>query len=265
VKPPTAHGAPERALTLVELVVALVLLAIVVGFAGAPLINGLRGSDDVQSRTQASQRASDATEHVRNDLAAALAPDRDARHVRGVEKLTRALLEPGYRTLSDDPSYGARQLDVRDVVRATPTELHFRADVLAADRNAPVECVRWRAAAPTSPQYWLERTVYGNERLATGTSCAGTALVTDMELPPTDRVAGRAPAATFSYEVLGSNCTVTLASTVSGSDLNRIVAVRVDLVGVGSRRASVAVDNATSVAVLTSRESTTYRRALGCG
>lgn len=263
--PTQQPGSTDAGFTMIEVIVVFLLLAVVLGFAFRPLLQGLSGADSTQAQALASQRATEALELVRADVQSAFAPDRDARHIRDVEKLRRALTDRTFVTYSDDFSYGTRRLDVRDIVRATPTELHVRSDVLAADRNAPVECVRWQVPPASSSTWWVRRTVYANERSATGTACSGGTITNDLELPSAPRIAGRTPTAAFAYELLQPNCSTVRRATVTGLDLNRIVAVHVTFVASGARRKAFALDTASTVVIPTARETTEYRRALGCG
>jgi type II secretory pathway pseudopilin PulG len=251
---------------MIEVIVVMILLVIVLALAGRPIIDGIRGVDSVQSRASANAAASDAMERIRTDLELARAPDRDTRHVRDVEKLRRALTEAGFVTRSDDPTEGARTLDVRDIVRATADEVHVRADVLASDRNRPTECIALVASSAASAEYSLVRTVYADERAAAGLGACGGAIVeTATLLGPSPRVPDRTPDTTFAYQVLQADCTTRRVASAVGSDLNRILAIDVSVIGTSTRRSGVGATNSSTVIVPTSRDTVEYRRALGCG
>lgn len=236
-----------------------VLLAIILAFASRPLIDGISGSNTIQSRTDAAGKASDAVNIISADVEMAFAPDRDRRRIRDIEKLRRALVESGFVAVSDDPADNGRNLDVRDITVAAPNSLSFRADVYAADQNAPVECVSYEAEPAASAQYKLERVVYAD------TSCSGSVLSRTTLLEYTPRIESRVPEEVFAYDVLAPDCTTQSRSTVSGMDLNRIVAVRVNVAAVSRRRESISVSSKSVSITPTSRDTIDYRRALGCG
>ncbi|MBC7644367.1 MAG: type II secretion system protein [Thermoleophilia bacterium] len=132
----------ETGFTLVELLVAIVLLAIIGVVISTVLIGLYHSSTRTHTRARAMQTAVHATDSLQDNLRAAHARYRDAAHVRSADDLRGALL---FGEVPRDATVPGGVLDLHDIAKATPTELIFQSDVLTEASGVAVvpECVRW--------------------------------------------------------------------------------------------------------------------------
>lgn len=255
--------------TLVELIVGILLLAIALTFIARPILDGLGGSSHADSAAVVEGEISNTAAKLRRDLAAAGAPDRNPNDVRTVEQLHSDLMAAPGTVTSDDPARAGARIDVYDVLAATPTKLQFRADV---DPAVGSECVTYDVS--TGATLEITRTV------TAGTTCGGAVLSKDDLVPRQPRVAGVTPAGTFAYDLICSRSArdgcggsisrdcqpaATPSTSVAGVMRNAIVSVTLSASAVERRGNSYSASSEDVSAPLRSRESSFYRRALGCG
>ncbi|MCW2925606.1 MAG: hypothetical protein JWM98_3010 [Thermoleophilia bacterium] len=258
----------EGAFTLIELVVAMILLVIV--FAGVVYaVVGLgRGNSDAMTNRKAQRQALDAMEVMRHDIAAARSPAMDQWDSRreDLRELIYFRTDQGGTSLSRTSCGGLAYVKcIQDITKATPTELWFRADVDAANRGS--ECVGFQVVAGG-----LDRI------LATGTNawqqCGGgagtrTHLIQAGSLKST-KVFGYTlryyPGMPAKGIADPTKCiTQQLTNrTLSAGQLNLVTNVSIDLSGITSERNESADAGLRTAAQITSRTGGDYAYATGC-
>ncbi len=129
----------ESAFTLIEMLIAMVLVSGLLVIASTLLVRSFGESGRSQQERKAMQSVRDTTAKFGNDLRVARAPDRNPAYVGNGNELGSALLADQELQLKL-PGGTTQTLDVRDVVEATSRSFAFRADVNPA---AGVECVRY--------------------------------------------------------------------------------------------------------------------------
>lgn len=156
----------ESGQSLIELIVAMVLIAIVGGMAMTFLTDAFSTQESANSSQKVQAIAADAAEQLGNDLRQAYSEDRGPDKVADLDTLRRGIVRGV--TIRD---VGGAELDVRDIVIAKSNHLMFRADVIASNKG--VECVEYDARSVTAG---LLRVVYKDRALRNGADCKGSVL-----------------------------------------------------------------------------------------
>jgi prepilin-type N-terminal cleavage/methylation domain-containing protein len=240
--------------TMIELLVAMVLLCLFLAMAGQMLMGWWGSSHQAADSAVAQTNAADALNALSKDIHSAQAPARDGAELTP-DDLQDALLRGNAQTP-----------DLMDVLVATPEELDLRVDALVQDSGPPqVECVRYYRD-PTTHDF--HRAIY-----ASWQSCSANLVEDDVLLkaPPS----GVADTPIFSYDLQynpvnsspldPSNCTTQTVTTATGLQLNYIATVHVDLdsfVAEGSTYAGNV--RARDQFGIETRFSHDYRYAMGC-
>lgn len=150
----------ERAFTLVEMIVAMIVLALVMAVIGTALVATFRGGNKSLNERRAMQQVNQTVTKVRSDVARAKAAGRDEGNFTDTGALSKALLaaSPPSSIFSRRDGTTGAQIFVDDIVVATPNRLMVRADVLPL---AGTECVEYIGVPVTAPTK-VDRVVYQN-------------------------------------------------------------------------------------------------------
>lgn len=273
-------GKGQAGFTLIELMVSLVILAIVIAGLARPLLGAFSTASQARSSQGAQANVLRTSDQMQGDLLATRSPDRNTSKQRGVDSLKRGLLiDPQGRAVSDDPSDMGRMFDIYDVLAATPTML--RLVVEEDDTHVGSECAQWDVANTAATGRVSVRRRFFWTRNCTGAARTDTMLVPDQAFVPSFLGETRAavppvlsyqlvcsPTAAFCngrYGSAGPGCQGWSATSAPGVARNLIVGVTIDLRSVEQQAGEAAGARAKSEITLPSRESTDYRRALGCG
>lgn len=283
--------------TLVEMIVAMVLIIVAVSLASRALIDAFTGQREATQASRNQMSIQDALERFAADVHAARAADRAA---LDTEELINEL--------QSVPRAG---MDVRDILNATRTRLTFRAQVIsenAATSGIAPQCITWESTAGG----WLQRTVYSGRGSGAQTlsfTGGGSRTCRGAVISSEPMIQLRAPTmSVFTYvqhvndvddsapwDMTNADNCVHVESNASPAyrlpghpqwmpnsnqripDLNRIVAVRLDIrsqvkegqgreLPDGSHSAATANfnDGAKATVVFRSRTERSYQRALGC-
>lgn len=267
--PGTSRGA-QAGFTLIELIVVIILLGMAMALVMRPLLDAFQASSTGQSESSVQHQAKQAMDTIWDDMVRVMAPDRDPSNIRDVVLLHRGVL--GNTIYSQDPRDGGAPLDIRDITVATATRLSVRGDFT---QDPGYECVVYDAPAASSARFWITRTIW------TTSGCGGTSRASYL-VRPGPRIAGRTPATPFRYQLIcsrdpqdgcgassnapaGDPCRPWTRTSASGAERNWITAVGVSFGAVESRGGGMAETAVTSWVTIRSRETSLYRRALGCG
>lgn len=253
----------EAAFTLIEVVIAAVLLAIVLAVGTVGIVNSIGGGSHAVAGSSVDAAMARAGVMFQDDVQRAVTADRRDNLLRDPAELQRALQRnaPAYSSDPSDP----RLLDIDDVVTATPTRMQLRADVHA---NPGVECVTWQATEPRGTnQLRVTRSV--------GPSCArfdalGSQVMFASQIDSND-VVNRRP---FSYRLMchrtqcigapsGVSCRAWMDANPAARQLRWILGAEAAFTSISTDR-SATNGNATVRGSIRSRESDTYHRGLGC-
>ena len=266
---PSRAQTTERAFTLIELVIAFVLIGLVLGIAVTVIVRGFSSAADTSSTTKARADAAEAAERLGSDVRTARSVGRDGAKIADTADLERAVQ-------TDGPLYDidGNLLDWRDVVVAAPNTFTFQSDVVdeRAGGTSEPECVTWSVANGAGGTGWyVRRTVraYTN-RCAGG---GGAVREDDAMTPPVKAAVQPRPGTSgvpplFTYMVAraraGACVTTPLSSTLSSADRNRVVGVRLDFSGVVQVRDEAAITSLRDEISLRSRSAADYQIAMGC-
>jgi prepilin-type N-terminal cleavage/methylation domain-containing protein len=136
-----AHERRDSAFTLIEMLVAMVLLSIVIAVALGFIVNGFSGSNKSLNERRAIQQANRTMASLEQVMRSTKSPDRDEAVLPDTNALSQALLSGtapvGKRSAT---ATGQVTLDVNDIVYADSSRLVVRSDVLP---RAGVECVEY--------------------------------------------------------------------------------------------------------------------------
>ncbi len=259
----------ERAFTLIELVVAFVLIGLVLGVAVSVVVRGFSGAAESSTTARARAQAAEAAERLGSDVRAARSIGRDGAKVADPVDLQRAV-----RT--DGPLYDldGNLLDWRDVVVAAPNRIVFQSDVVdeAPGRASQPECVTWMVDNGVSGTGWYVRRVvraYTNRCNRGG----GAVREDDAMTPPVKASLRPAPGTAgvpplFTYLVSrrsGAACrTIPTSSTLSSADRNRVVGVRLDFTGLVQVRDQATLTALRDEISIRSRSAADYQLAMEC-
>lgn len=139
----------ERGFTLIEVIVACILLAIVVILLFSVLIDAFRDGERARQRSKAQRNVTLSSEKLDSDLRAMRAPARNPKDVGGLEMMRESF------TLTD------QNKEIHDIVLAEPDRLIFYAELDSVGEAGTVldmECVEW-FVTPV-PDQALHRRVY---------------------------------------------------------------------------------------------------------
>ncbi|MCW2928035.1 MAG: hypothetical protein JWM86_2003 [Thermoleophilia bacterium] len=247
----------EGAFTLIELVVAMVLLAMVLAMASGSIVRQFGGARTARSGAASDAAIARATNQFSDDVAGAMTPDlRDGKLRDPVEY--RAAVQRNETATSSDPSQPGRALDIDVVVTARGDQLSLRRDV---HRSAGVECVTWRVNPGAA--YRVERMV--DPAGACGRGSLGR---TTMVSAPSG-IAGldRTP---FAYQLICKGCpnggrpTCRSWSAPAATTAQRrwVVAAAMSVTDIGGDASTLA--RGSSRVGIRLRDTESYRRALGC-
>lgn len=246
----------------------MVLLVIVVAMVVTGIVAALRGSADARSGAISDAAMTRVTTAINDDVARAMTADRDAARLRDPVELARAITrhEPAYSTSPADPP--GTVLDIDDVVDAQPDRFSIRVD---ADKSvAGAECVTWRASS-TDGTFAIERLVdpgasCGSGSIARTTFVSAPADVAGINLEPFsyDLVCAPASCDDSGASDPAAPCRPWTVSSVPASQVRRVVAVRATITAATAQSGSASRSDGTSSSTIRSRDTATYREALGC-
>lgn len=250
--------------TLIELVVAMVLMGAVGLLITRTLMGGLETSQKSISTQQALQRANAAIDLMASDIRSARAPDRDL--LRTSSDVRDALAYPASVPSQSGP------LDVRDLVHAEPNELWMRTDAVRELSGVQrAECVGWvvragslwREVRTDGPTCRTSGQILRSKQVLTGlpTNAAPMFSYTRLNNPEVARFAGT------TQQIDPKKC-VKLAPVNSlpatSVALAEVVSVQIDLTSV-VRRADQSGETGLRDAVsIRSRLNQSYLFGLGC-
>ncbi|MCB0878808.1 MAG: hypothetical protein KDC46_07490 [Thermoleophilia bacterium] len=246
---------------MIELIVAMVLLAVLLGGVSMAVMRGFEGAGTTSLKSRTFTQFEQASQMLEQDVRAARSPNRSFDQVRDLD-----LFADQVRTGSSA---------IADVTVANSKTFQFVGDVVSLPGNATwagAECIRWELK--TGATWSIVRTVYSND------NCGGGTTLTSTWVRPTSGAgagAGAAPTSAFSY-VLGCDpaaCGVPAATstcgqggaalgTVSGAARNWITQVRFDLSAIAVEGKRATKDSLQSTIALRNRLSSDYQYALGC-
>jgi type II secretory pathway pseudopilin PulG len=296
VELPPAPPRPERSsmagITMMEMLVGMLLLAILIAVAFRPIVNAMSGSSKSQTLAAATEAVQNAMDLAREDIRRMAAPDRNPRKLRDEAEYRRALTTdlPVY---SADPADPEVALDVADIRRAEDNRLTFLADVIAPSQGQVAEngaeCVDYTVT--TTPKYSVVRTISAVSpdpaSAIVDTDCGRDRwyqVRQDVLIKPYTPIPGRTPTQAFAYDVTCngcdlptagagaeivpagwvSSCSSFAADTVRGVPMNWIVSIQMSFGAAVTRGGEVSEYHTTTAAAIPSRSVIAYRRALGC-
>lgn len=253
-----SHRTAESGFTLIELVVAIILMSIMAAALTTVLVGAFNSSGRSSARAKAQRAAVGATNLMQDDLRAAHAKDRNPVNVRNQDTLRDMLMFDG----------AAPNVDIHDVTAASGTSFTIEADLTSSPGP---ECVTWYVAADTS----VRRAVGPYRAGCAGAPAGGTEQVVIPAMPT--KPPGGIPKL-FSYQLLvqprivrnmdPGDCTSQVLTTPAGnlSKLQRdqITGVKLDPSSFVVRSLVHGQQELVSFASITSRQSSEYRYGLGC-
>lgn len=265
----TTSGWREQAFTMMELVVAMVLLAVVMGGLVYAITQLGRGNSEAMTDRKAQREAIDAMEQLRADVRAARSPaleEWDGRRETlrdivyfGIDQTAGGPPDPAHAACGNTPFLNC----VRDITKATDTELWFRADVRTGAGWNGTECIGYRRDAKGLVRYespnWQ----------ACGQSVTGTA----TRLVAADNVPTQLFTYTLRYHptmVRGQvadpdGCqTYSNQRNLTAGQLNLVNAVDIDLRGIANERGTAATTGLQTSVPITGRTTGDYAYAMGC-
>ena len=255
----------ERAFTLIELIVGMVLSLIVLGILFSVVLDSFQGADRSSARRKAQQSATKAADLLTADLRAAAANQRDPRFYGSPDSLRHLILQ-------EDDGDG---MSVHDIVVATDSQLRFYSDV-DSDTRGP-ECVTWEVVGGA-----LQRSVHALDGTRYGGCGAGALALTRISetrvIPAPSSDAAVTPAPPFAYRMLrvqdpsnpDPGTCQTVESGAGGIGPNQrlardqVIAVHLDIQAFVTRRGTSGDQRQRTTVSIPSRQSVEYRYALGC-
>jgi type II secretory pathway pseudopilin PulG len=256
-----SRAAAQAGFTLIELVVAGVLAAVVIGIIGSILMKSLSGSQDAAATVRSNATAAEAAERFGADVRAARSHGRD-----GSAIIDRISLRSAIQGDTDIVDHDGNLIDWRDIAVANASQLVLQADVIdeAAGAARP-ECIEWRIEGTST---WHVRRIVRpySPRCAGG----GGALEADRITAPTNQrprpgTGGTVPL--FAYSVAnraGAGCTTVETSSPTNVQRNRIVGARIDFASLDSYREQTSQTTSHEVIALRSRAGAEYQTAMEC-
>jgi len=254
--PVLCHTRSRDGFTLVEVLIAMVLMAVVFALGSSFLTRSVASSSEANGDSRARAKALEASERFATDVRSARATGRDGTVVVGTNALIRAVRDDG--NLYDT---SGTVLDWRDVAVALPTRLVLQSDVVDTPGFERPECITWEVIAPSSASWYLQRTVrsWTTRCVTNGAQLERTRL--------SDIVTGAPPTRMFSYDIArsaGTYCTTVGSIAPSSSDRNRIVAVSMDYGGIVANGNKASITGTANKITLRARLGADYQDAMGC-
>lgn len=260
----------EDGFTLMELIVAMLLLVLVMGGLVYAVTQFSRSNGKAMNDRAAQRQALDALEQLRSDVRAARSPGLDSWDYRreALRDIVRFPNDPqvqqqwGNVQLEGCGTTGAFEC-IRDVTFADGRQVWFRADVRT--ELAGIECVGYVVTATR-----LTRYVSANWRACgPGTGGAMKVLVEARQLPasPFRYVLTWNPTMVRNEPADPAGCVAQSRASVAGIERNYISAIDLDLTGVGvvrSERATATNAGVRTSAQITGRTGGDYAFAVGC-
>lgn len=257
----------ELGFTMIELIVACVLVGMVVALAASSIMRGFAGTAETATSSGARAKAAEAAERIGADIRGARSTGRDGAHIADTADLVRAVRTDG--PLHD---IDGNLLDWRDVTLAEPNALTFQSDVVdeAASSTSRPECVTWSVGSTPSGWYVRRVTKAWADRCAGGGT--GAPLEDDELTPPTRHLPApgtRGVPPLFAYVVarqVGDRCQTSVVSSrpLASAERNRVVGVRVDFSSVVVHRGEASRAALHDEISIRSRSAADYQLALGC-
>lgn len=253
----------ERGFTLVEMLVAIVLAAIVLGVTALVVIQSFTGSNDAASHTRAHASAAEIAERFGSDVRGARALGRDGSFVIDLITLEGAIDD------NSDIFEQTQEVDWRDIVVAAPNRLVLQVDVVdeAVGTKSVPECVEW--VVPSGTTWAVQRIV--RQYTAKCAGGGGAVVESDVLTQPTNLrprpgTGGTPPLFDYTYTVAvaAGGCTTATASSPTAIQRNRIVGLAIDYDSLQVQRDSAARSNARETVALRSRAGADYQTAMGC-
>lgn len=247
---------------MIELIIAMVLLAIALGLVMTGLLSALNGSGGVQAGAISDASIGRVTASFADDVARAQTLGRSEGLLRDEVQLAKAVRSGG-SVISSDPA-NPEAVDIDDVVSATSSSFTIWADV-TGDKG--VECVTWTAGT-SSGRYEVVRAVHatcGGAELERQVMLRAAANAEGMNLQP------------FSYDLVcnaslcvGSGATAKAPcrpwneTSVAGTQRRWIVGIKAAFSTVSQQGKSAANGAGAVEMSIRSRDIEIYRSALGC-
>lgn len=265
----TRRSRHEDAFSLIELVVALVLLVIVIGGVVMAVTRLGQGNGEAMTDRRAQREALDALEQLRSDVRAARSPALEAWDARR-ENLREIIAFGVDSTASATPDAahlacgGLAFADcVRDITVARGSELWMRADVRSGPGWDGAECIGYVRDASGLARIESR----GWQTCGSGTTGTTTRLVSASSLSPTPfRYTLRYHPTMVIRQVADPDQCQTYRGVqdVPAGQLNYVNAVDVDFRGVLAERNTAAASSLRTSLPITSRTAGDYTYATGC-
>lgn len=274
------RGAHEGGFTLIEVLVAMMLLMVVVGGVVFSVAQLGRGNSSLAANRGAQRDALEAMEQMRHDIAASRSPALEQFNDR--REVLRDLMyfrSDSQAPSSDDPARalcgGARRVPyiecLQGITWATPTSIWFRADIDNVD-PAPADCVGYVVSGTTLRRYQSNRWRDCRPALMSSSTTRQTTLLEASQL----RSLGTQ--GIFSYTMryhpsmrpnvvsspTGCRTFTRSGRQVSSFERSFINAINVDLGGVATNRRDVALAGLATSSAVTAHVAGDYAYASGC-
>jgi prepilin-type N-terminal cleavage/methylation domain-containing protein len=157
------------AFTLIEMVIAMLILGVVMSVAGGVISHTFAGSSKSVNERSAISSVSQAMSNIETSVRATKSPDRDSTVLPGTADLAGSLLKGTSITGRRSVNGSQITLDVQDVVEADGDHLLLRSDVLA---NPGVECVLFNVVTAANGDRSLVQSIWnGNPPGAPPADC----------------------------------------------------------------------------------------------
>lgn len=255
----------DRGFTLIEIIVAMVLLVIAVGLVGSGIIGALRSSTGARAGSVSDAAISRAISAFSTDVATAETLDRAEGQVRDPFDLADGVRTGDPITRTDPASSSTLPVDINDIQRAEPTQFSVWSDVDHSLDNG-VECVTWQAKSSGENFQVVRRA---------GASCgsgdeqvlfsAPTAAAASLNTQPFTYVLQCNPGVCGgTAKPKNGACGTWESASVTGTQLRWIVGVRANFSSVSQQGQSAATTSGSTIATIRSRATLDYTAALGC-
>ena len=262
----------ERGFTLLELMIAMILFAVAAGIVTMALISAIGGSGSARSGAVSDASIERTTAAFRDDVARAITPDRANFRLREPADFSEAVMlnTPAYSTDPSDPP--GTQLDIDDITAASPRLLKLRSDTVQSVAGS--ECVSWYAQL-VGTAFSIERRIDPSTACASSTTPGPGSLGKRVYLKADTRVSG-VDVNPFSFDLVCRQgaCPGSAAPAaapcrpwrVTDASTHRrwVVGVHASLVAASVSGDSASRSESSATSVIRSRDTATYRGALGC-
>lgn len=251
----------DQGFTMIEVLVALVLSAIVLSLILGAVTDIFGASERSSTKARTQKAAVDAVELLTADLRAARAPEREPSFTGSPDNLRVLVLE----------QTNPRGILVHDITAATSSSVTFYAELFGSSVNS--ECVTWQVT-PTSA---LHRTVRGFTRGCVG---GGGAVLQDTEVMPASEraraAAGAAMPTPFTYGMLRQanpaaadpdpdQCSTPVVAAPAGQlGRDQVVSINLTLRSFLAAKTGRGEQELRSTVSIPSRQGLDYRYAIGC-